>query len=189
MSTKYIFKDIAWTLQDVKLGSLIPALNRPNQDTFGPLKVLIEGEDFSCRAENDVSIDFGDEGKSSLELSITKFLRLLGSKAKSQSTKLESKQARIHELKEPKLIFKALIANDKGKEWLDAAREEGEEPHLIVGYKTHLDASMKTEFTGDTTTEVAANIPTGAIARLLLNLSQTKCNIPGIPLADTTTFP
>ena len=165
MATKYILTGIPYTLEDVKLGSLIPAPKSPSQDTFDPLTILVANKDFRSRPEENVDFDFEGEGKSSFDAGITKFLRMFGLKAKTQSVKLESRQARIHELVKPRSIFTTLIANEDCKKWLENARENGEKPHLVVGYKTYLDASKKTEFIHDTTAEVAATIPAGAIAQ------------------------
>lgn len=164
MSTRYALTSIPYTLKDVHLGSLIPSINRPNQDTFGPGRRLREGVDYKWRDEKNPEFKLEEEGKGFVKADMTKFLRFWGEKTNSQNTTLTATEGRIYELVKPKTLFNSLIAPKLGKDWLNQAHDEGEDVHFVVGYRTYVDASKKDEVTQDTKAGGAAEAPVGEAA-------------------------
>lgn len=146
------------------LGSLIPSINRPNQDTYGPVRRLREGVDYKWRDEKNPEFKLEEEGKGSIKADLTKILRVWGEKSNSQSTALTATEGRIYELVNPKKLFNSLIVGKPCRDWLNQAHDEGEDPHFLVGYRTYFDASKKDEVTNDTKAGGSAEVPAGEAA-------------------------
>jgi hypothetical protein len=65
MAIKYALTDIPYTLQDVRLGSLVPSIKCPNQDTAGPSRSLRQGKDYKWRNQKNPEFLLQEEkGKS-----------------------------------------------------------------------------------------------------------------------------
>jgi hypothetical protein len=51
MPVRYALTSIPYALNDVKLGSPVPSVKRPNQDTIVTMRRLREGADYTWRNE------------------------------------------------------------------------------------------------------------------------------------------
>ena len=161
MSTRYVLAEIPYTLEDVRLGSLIPSPNKPNQDAFGPGRRLRNSVDYKWRIEKNPEFRLEEAGKGSVKGDFTKFLRFWAEKTNSRNTTLTAEEGRIYQLVEPKTLFNSLIKGKIGKEWLMRNHDEGENIHFVVGYRTYTDASKKAEATEDSKAGGSAGAPVG----------------------------
>ncbi|KAF2818083.1 hypothetical protein CC86DRAFT_376022 [Ophiobolus disseminans] len=159
MPAKNALTNIPYTLNDVKLGTLVPSVAKPNQDTMGPVRELKEGSDYRWRDQSNPKFEMTEERSGFLAAHLTRFFSASAASSDATSNSLESKECKIYELSQPKKLFSDLVAGEPTKKWLYRTQQEGEDIHFVVGYRTYLDATEASEETKDSSMETKATAP------------------------------
>jgi hypothetical protein len=164
MTVKYTLSNIPYTLDDIKLGSLVPNKARPNQDAFGPTQNLNLKIDFTWRNQKNFSFLQNLKQEGFLRLQVAKLFSFSGDGSNSTNKELWSREGRIYELTQPKKLFRQLCQSEEAKRWLIQIHDEGEDIHFVVGYRTFFDATEADETSKLSRLEGKLNVPAGELA-------------------------
>jgi hypothetical protein len=145
MAGRYALTEVPYTLDDVSLGSLVPSIDRPHQDTIGPARRLRYLTDYKWRGQSNLNLVQREQSQRSISAKLARFLGfgLAGNigDAQSNQIQLRSREGRMYELVQPKQLFLKLVARPDTREWLENAWDASEDVHYVVGYLTLFDAT------------------------------------------------
>ena len=165
----HIFTATPYTTDQIVLGSLVPDERYPNQDAL-VLTELREDIDFKRRLDNNFSDNWHTETAASFRAKITKlFSASLEGKteghveiaAKDGSQNLKSFE---YALCQPRDHFRRLCDNVGVKRWLEERYMDSDEPCLVIGYRSLLDASVRIVNSESGKAAAAGRLPVGAAA-------------------------
>ncbi|KAF4947624.1 hypothetical protein FSARC_13926 [Fusarium sarcochroum] len=140
---KLIFPPVPFSVEDIKLATLISDIRNPHQDP-GPVLSTDPSTDWTVRTVLDVESSLGREKTSSFWAQVTRLLRLWLAKGEDENLVVKAKSSKIYELKNQRIFC-----------------EHQRRCYLIVGLRTFIDASLTR---GDKSSEESAldiKIPVG----------------------------
>jgi hypothetical protein len=160
MGTKLILTDVLFTLEDVRLGSLIPNIRNPHQDALAPI-TAIQGKDYTVRTQKNFKTLLSSEHKSSFTTYFTKLLSIEHDSASKEHLELSSKEGMIYEMNQPKKWFKDLCKLKEVQDWLQEGIDDGQDTFMIIGYRTLKDAKLEQRGEAASQTKFQADVPIG----------------------------
>ncbi|KAG7412451.1 hypothetical protein DER46DRAFT_600284 [Fusarium sp. MPI-SDFR-AT-0072] len=139
---KLVFPPVPFSVEDVKLGTLISDLRNPHQDP-GAILSTDPDTDWTVRTLLDVESSLGRDKTSSFWAQVTRLFRLSVDEAEKENLVVNAKASKVYELKRPKEILRNTWANDEAAKSLlrDSVKHE-RDSYLIVGLRTFIDASL-----------------------------------------------
>src|SRR6266536_4224665 len=160
MATKLILTDVPFTLEDVRLGSLIPNIRNPHQDALAPT-TAIEGKDYTVRTQKNFKTLLSSEHELSFSAYFTKLLSVDHASTSKAHLELSSKEGIIYEMNQPKKWFRELCKLKEVQDWLQEGIDDGQDTFMIIGFRTLKDAKLEQRGEATLQTKFQADIPIG----------------------------
>src|SRR5271154_5737868 len=163
MSKVFIFTSTPYATNDIPLGSLIPNIRSPAQDALKKAK-LKKGVDYLVNADENFSGRITDESKTFFKAAITRVFSSMLDFESQDTFYVTSETARRYELRQPNLVFHQLCQDDDVKKWLEEGYHDKQDSHLVIGFRTLLNARLFRKAQQATDAAIQFHIPTGAPA-------------------------
>lgn len=164
MGSHIIFVTAPFEITDIPLGTLVPDIRYPNQDTLSIHKAL-PAEKFSKRPQKNLKGDLDSEHQKSLKAQLTKLLTLSAAKRNSENLRLQAEKGWIYELRQPKELFHELCATEELKVWLREGLEAQQESYFVVGVRTFENASVGRGLRSARAVAAGATVPVGEVVK------------------------
>ena len=142
---KYVLTNIPYTIDDIKLASLVPSIENPHQDALAAPRRLREGEDFGCRSQQDFKLLLNFNEKFFHRFQMTRLSSFFGGRRHDDNVQLWCREGRVYELKQPKDLFVELCKYDAVRKWLLQTIDGGDDVYFVVGFCSFIDARMVDE--------------------------------------------
>lgn len=131
-------------VEEVRLPSLIPSLQAPDQGAFPSRsgRATEWGDDIAVTSLLSVEAFSREHTSTTLSAAFTKLLTTHFGPEKEDSLHISSKLVKEYRLRDQKTAFRRLCGSDDGKAWLEDGIQSGEKSYLLVGAVTVSDASI-----------------------------------------------
>jgi hypothetical protein len=141
MPAQYAVPEIPYTLDQVRLGSLVLDRAYPHQDAFGPERDLKEAEDYSIRRAENFTLEWVRDRDRAAGAHLLHMFSGLGGSRRNGEHRVVARQTGIHELSEPRKLFEEVSRSPEARDWLTRREKAGDDVHFVVGFITALNAT------------------------------------------------
>ncbi|KAK6525382.1 hypothetical protein TWF694_005521 [Orbilia ellipsospora] len=146
MPSKWVFPIAGLSLGSIKLGSFVPDIRYPHQDslelTGDGYERIINNVEVHEHEQQSFTGSLNTSSKSGLSADATRLLSASRRGENRSTIQISARGTRVYELKHPRNVFKQLCSLPEVREWILDNYDRGAKSYFIVGYRTFLDAKV-----------------------------------------------
>ncbi|KAH6983624.1 hypothetical protein BKA56DRAFT_482926 [Ilyonectria sp. MPI-CAGE-AT-0026] len=162
-ASTFILTSTPPSIDEVRLGSLVPDIRNPEQDALTPVQVE-EFKDFQTKVDKNFAGHISAGSDSFLCATLSRLFSVALGANSNESFKVSAQEARMYTLSQPRTLFRRICESPKAKEWLEEGYLDKQDTFLVVGYRTLLNARLVRHDQRASNAAVEAHLPAGALA-------------------------